>query len=103
MVEHIGDSLPAIISTAIAMITMSAITLFVARKSGISDLQAVVSRESDRLVMTQAKRIELLETRVKELEEHLAASIAREKEAMRRIDKLEKLVSDEQIRKLLHD
>ena len=82
---------------------MATLTLIVAKRSGVSEIQAVISRESDRLVMTQAKRIELLEVRVRELEEQLAESLTREKKYISRIDKLERLVTDEQIRKILHE
>jgi hypothetical protein len=100
MIEGVGDSLPAILSTAVAMIVMSIITLVVAKRSGVSDIQAVASRESDRLVKAQAGQIKVLkddaarkDIRIQKLEKALA-------DAFIRIDKLEKLVTNDQIKKL---
>lgn len=102
MLESVGDSLPSIISTTIAMIVLSGLTLIIYNKTGAGAIAQAASRESDRLIMTQAKRIELLEVKVSELEKLLAESMQREKEYIERIDALEKLVSDDQIRKVLH-
>lgn len=102
MVESVGDSIPAIIATTIAMIFMSSLTLLVARKAGIGDISERADEVGDRLVARQAETIKLLEKRVASLEAELDAALLREKKANQRIDALERLVSDEQIRKSLH-
>lgn len=100
MIEGVGDSLPAIIATAIAMIAMSGLTLLVAKKSGVSDITAAASRESERLVEAQAKRIKLLERQMADLLVEREKDRAALKKANQRIDDLEKLISDEQLRRL---
>lgn len=94
MIE-IGDSLPSIIAATMAMITMSGITLFVARKSGVGDITKAASRESDRLVKAQTRRIELLEQRVAELEIERDEWRAEREDYLSRIDKLEKAIADD--------
>ena len=97
MIEQVGDSLPAIFSTAIAMIVMALVTLYVARKSGVTDLQQAVGRESDRLIMAQSKRIKLLEEEVERLKAEGVKKDELIEKLTARIDALEKVVSDEQI------
>lgn len=101
MLEGLGESLPSILATSIAMIFMSGLTLLVARRAGIGEMSARADEVSDRLVARQAETIQLLEARVVNLERELADALAREKLAQERIDALERLVSDEQIRKAL--
>ena len=98
--SSIGDTLPSIVSTTIAMIFLSGLTLFVANRAGIGDISVRADAVSDRLVERQADEIQLLEKRVKYLEDELSLALEREKRANERIEALERLVSDEQIRKL---
>jgi hypothetical protein len=100
MLTDIGDSLPAIIATAIAMIGMSGLTLFVAKKSGVSDIQAVASRESDRLVKAQEGQIKILKEDAKRDRAHIVRLEEKLERAFTRIDLLEKLITDDQLRKL---
>lgn len=101
--ESLIESLPSIIIAAIAMVVGAGLTLWVANRSGIGEISQAVDRENDRLVAAQAQRIKLLEKRVEELERELELEKRANKDLIRRIDLLEKLVSDEQIRKVLHD
>lgn len=98
----LGDSLPSIISTTIAMIVLSAMTLFVARKSGVGEIQSAVAEANQRLTDTQAERISLLEKKVEELEAEVEKRDVIIAKQEKRIDALEKIVSDEQLRRLLH-
>ena len=100
MIESVGSSLPSIISTTIAMIVLSIITLGVARKSGVGDIQRAVSAENDRLVAKQSERIELLEKEVQELKIINAQKDATILVLTSRIDDLERLFSDRELRKL---
>lgn len=100
MVESVGESLPSIISTTIAMIVLSIITLGVARKSGVGDIQRAVSEENDRLVAKQSERIRLLEEEVNELKILNAQKDATILVLTARIDDLERLFSDRELRKL---
>lgn len=101
--ESLIDSLPSIIFASIAMVLGAGVTLFVANRSGIGEISQAVDRENDRLVAAQSQRIKLLEKRVEELERELDISNKRNDELVKRIDLLEKLVTDEQIRRILHD
>ena len=85
------------------MVLGAGVTLFVANRSGIGEISQAVDRENDRLVAAQSQRIKLLEKRVEELERELDISNKRNDELVKRIDLLEKLVTDEQIRRILHD
>ena len=99
MIE-VGDTLPSIIAATIAMVSMSGITLFVARKSGVGDITKAASRESDRLVRAQNARLKLLEQRVAELEVERDEWREERREYLARIDKLEKAIANELIAKV---
>ena len=96
----IADSIPSIVAATVAMISMSGMTLFVARKSGVGDISKAASRESDRLVKAQTRRIEVLEQRVAELEEERKEWRQDREDYLKRIDDLEKALSDKYILKV---
>lgn len=99
MIE-LGDTLPSIIAATIAMIAMSGLTLFVAKKSGVGDITKAASRESDRLVRAQNARLKLLEQRVAELEIERDEWRDERREYLARIDKLEKVIASDLISKV---
>ena len=100
MLEGMGDSLPSIVSTTIAMIVLSVITLGIARKSGVGELQRAVSEENDRLVAKQSERIRILEHEVEELKTQVARKEATILALTARIDDLERLFSDRELMRL---
>lgn len=97
--EGLVDSVPSIIISTVAMVFGAGLTLFIANRAGIGDISLAVDRENDRLVAKQAERIALLEKEVLELR---ADNLEKEKTILKltkRIDDLERLVSDEQLRR----
>lgn len=94
----IGDSLPSIISTTIAMIFMSIATLFVANKAGIGEISDRVERANEALVKRQSETIQLLEKRVASLEIELAETRTAYLQAQKRLDELEEYIINEKIK-----
>lgn len=99
--DFLADTLPAASMTAIIAIVGAAITIWLANRAGLGDISQAVDKETDRLVEAQAARIKLLEVEVADLREKYAASLAREHELLLRVDKLERLITDEQIKRVL--
>ena len=93
------DSLPSIILASVAMIVGAGVTMWLSNRAGVGEVSQAADRENDRLVAAQAGRIKLLETRVTELEKELLVERTRNEELVKRIDLLEKLVADDQIRR----
>jgi hypothetical protein len=100
---EIGDSLPAILTTAIAMVVMSIITLVVAKRSGVSDIQDAASAASDRLVKAQAGQIKILEADAKKKDARILKLEIALESAFKRIDVLEKQFTDDQLKKMERD
>ena len=97
--EGLVDSLPSIILASVAMIVGAGVTMWLSNRAGVGEVSQAADRENDRLVAAQAGRIKLLETRVTELEKELLVERTRNEELVKRIDLLEKLVADDQIRR----
>ena len=103
MLTDVGDSLPAIISTAMAMIMMSIITLGVAKRSGVSEIQATVSEANERLVSYQKDQIAVLEKDAKRKDARILKLETALAEAFCRIDVLEKQFTSDQLKKMDRD
>ncbi len=85
------------IGTVASMIVIGLITVFIARKSGLSDLQASARAETTLLINTQKERITMLEEKIEELigrVKHLEEEGKRDK---REIAKLKKIITDNAI------
>ena len=66
--DDIVNQVPTLILGGVAAFVMSLLTLFVARKTGLTDIQVQVRKETDSLIAAQDKRIELLESEVAHLQ-----------------------------------
>lgn len=75
--EDILNNLPTVLLGGSAALVMSLVTLYLARKSGLTDIQVAVKQETDTLIEAQEKRIKLLEGQVTELEEERSRLQAR--------------------------
>lgn len=86
-----------IILTALIASILTGVGWFVARKSGLGDIQLAVRTETDRLVTAQRERIELLETQVEDLTSRVNHLDAESKRDKREISRLRKVIADRMI------
>lgn len=101
--EELIKALPAVLVQGFVLAMVAIAALVLANRAGLGDVSKAVDRETDRLVATQAERIKLLEGRVEDLESQLELERQINESLTKRIDDLERLVSDEQIRKILRE
>jgi peptidoglycan hydrolase CwlO-like protein len=91
------DSILTVLGTVISMVIMGGVTLFIARKTGLSDIQKAAGAAQDSTMKAQRERIELLEEKVSELVEKVKELEAERKKDKALIERLRKAISDKAI------
>lgn len=86
-----------IIATGGSMLIMAIGTLYLARKTGLHDIQVAAKSEMKLLIDVQDSRIEFLEGQVKELREENTSLRAQIKSDRARIKSLERVIANKNI------
>ena len=92
--QDLINNIPTILLSAFVMLLMSGVTLFLARKSGLTDVQVAVKNETNILIETYQKRIDLLEEEVADLKSKYEALEIESKKDKRELTRLRKYISD---------
>lgn len=85
------------IATVVSMIVIGIITVYIARKSGLSDLQASARAETTLLIDTQRERIVMMERKIDELTDRVDTLEKERAQDKKLIAKLRKAIADKAI------
>ena len=92
--EDIINNIPTIVLSGFVMLLMSGVTLFLARKTGLTDVQVAVKQETSILIDTQQKRIDLLENEVAILKAQYEELLVESRRDKKELSRLRKYISD---------
>jgi peptidoglycan hydrolase CwlO-like protein len=91
------DSILTVLGTVISMVIMGGVTLFIARKTGLSDIQKAAGAAQDATMKAQRERIELLEEKVNDLTAKVEELEIERKRDKALIERLRKAIADKAI------